>query len=344
MKRTIKLVGFLLLLGLGASACNDNSSPSENPVINSPEPASTDLDSPRNWPVQRTPLARAHEAFLDQNYREMVRLLHEVLTDPAVDRATYENALELLEVAYDDTGGRLPSPWSFPEGLLRLSVDQIRKVEPGQLSFQLLIRGWTRTPARVQSVMLRSEPDGEILLDRRTRRGAWSLHPDGEGNWEFELEGEERQTAAPEGVYTISLTLEDGTESSGWFFLSGMTSSATPVVRSPLPGAVLSDRKPVVQWDAFRSPEHRSFEGQSMGVWLLALDGTGPRWTLWTNQDVADMERVRLGEDPRGSRTGDLEDGNYWLALTFGEKRHFGPLTLNRVSRTALPFSIRASP
>lgn len=39
-----------------------------------------------------------------------------------------------------------------------------------------------------------------------------------------------------------------------------------------------------------------------------------------------------------------LQDGDYWLALTFSERRQFGPLGVVRASRTARPFQVRTSP
>ena len=50
---------------------------------------------------------------------------------------------------------------------------------------------------------------------------------------------------------------------------------------------------------------------------------------------------LRVGQAPSSQGVEALDDGDYWMALTFREQRRFGDLKLRRASRTARQFHVR---
>ncbi len=54
------------------------------------------------------------------------------------------------------------------------------------------------------------------------------------------------------------------------------------------------------------------------------------------------MTEATLGREPDAAGVSALEDGKYWLSLTYYEQRMFGELKLRRGSRTSRPFFVNS--
>lgn len=330
-----------LVLSLLVAACQpapdaDRARLSDAPPTSEPSPER----EASGWPSAppSSPLEAAHEAFLDGDHATMVDDLKAILADPDADPATRRNAIDLLEVAYEDTQGRLPAHTKLPDALDRLTFESIVKTEPGRLKHRVVVRGWATSPHRIEGMRLLHGPHNTVVLDQAQGLGAYASSADDDG-FEFELEGPEVASPAPDGLYTLSMRI-DGQQVSVWFIASGLTSSATPTLRVPAAGQALSTTQPVLAWDDFRSPEHKTFEPRARSVWIARLqsDAPGPAWTLWTSDAI---QRAKVGHHPSGRGVDALEPGLYWIALTYSEGRTQGPIALKRVSRTASPFSVR---
>ena len=318
----------LPLLLLAAAAASSPGCEPPGPEASAPAPAQSDA------------LLQAHRAWIDADFPGLTAALERVFRDPAADERVHRNALELLDRAYQEHGQRLPSSWSPPEGIADLRFTVIRKVDPERLRFRAVFSGSTRNGAEITGLRL-VHHSGAVLLDKQEGVGAWSVEPESGGQY-FELEGEETDQPAPEGLYDVFITLRGGELTRGWFISSGQRSSAAPVLHTPQPGQVVSTPTPAVTFDDFRSPEYRRGEGRGRGVYVVqrVRQATPPwrrAWSAWSADPTGDS--VVIG----GDGTPGLEDGDYWVSVTFAETRRFGPVTLRRASRTAVPFLVRAS-
>ena len=288
-------------------------------------------------------LHAAHTAYLAGDLKTTVAQVREVLADPNSGEAVRENAIGLIDAAYAVRGGRLPARWSLPVGVTRLRVAHVRKEEPNKVRYGLEIGGVSQEAETVEQVRLVRASDGVVICDRRAGVGQWTVDAEEDGSgWWFEVEGLTQREPARDGLYYVDLTV-GGVETHGFIVLSGLTSTASPVMSAPAAPATVSARNPQVAFEDFRSPESRPWERRSMGVFVVRLAPGSARgwvktWSLWT----ADMGRtaVTIGEEDGGTPRVGLTDGDYWVGLTFNERRRFGPVVLVRSSRTSRPFRV----
>ncbi len=283
-------------------------------------------------------LAEADEAWIQGDFRRVTAALLEVLANRP-DPVVRDSALELAEAAFGAAGARLPADWSLPERIRRLRFSVIRKSEPDRSSFHVLLDGHVDDPAAIRQVRL-TGPAGEVLLDRRAGRGGWSSERDPDGHHYFELEGPEGARAPQPGLYRLDLELDDG-HHGGWFIATNLVASATPHVIAPAPGETQHGPHPRLAFEDFHSPEFGEPERRSVGVYVIRLLAQQPaRWAhawSWSSQRPEATD-ARLG-DTLGRRAS-LEPGDYWASVTFSEARRFGPITLRRAARTAVPFRV----
>lgn len=288
-------------------------------------------------------LAKAHQAYLGRDYKAMTKAVHEVLADGGAGAVERKNVLSLLNRAFTENGGKLPADWSLPANLNSLKFKHYRKDLPDgiEYSYELAVNGLEADS--VSNLKLVKFPS-EILLDREAGIGEWSTEADGDAYY-FGIYGGDRSRPLPDGLYLFTITLKDGSKVEGWFPLEDLTSSASPVVSSPGVGQTFDSANPEMSWEDFRSPEYKSYERRLLGLGVGRLDGPNGAWQdVWSHHE-ADPTRttavVGVLADSQGPSS--LEDGKYWLSITYGEQRQFGDLKMRRGSRTARPFFVRAA-
>lgn len=277
------------------------------------------------------PLIDAHAAYLEGDLTRMAARLRETLERPDVGELVRDNSLALLEAGYAVGRGHVDADWALPEGVTELRVMHLRKEEPTAVAFQIALRGVEAGADTVRQ--LRLLRDDVVVLDREAGQGAWSVAPEPDGGFFFELEGPELREPLDEGLYRVEILLADGSETAGWFILSGLTSTRSPRVDSPAPGEVTGPN-PVFRFEDFRSPAHRPWEPRTLGAWAVSApprEPWSPAWSFFTDKPAQETLQV---DAP-------LAPGDYWFGLNFRETRRFGPLTLVRASRTAVPFRVR---
>ncbi len=305
--------------------------------------ASATAAEPDTWASPA--LAAAHTAYLDGDLDRTVQAARAVLEDPATPEVGRANVLALIDAAWAAGRGKLPADWTVPAAILHLRVASIRKQEPESVSYRLEIGGTTADPAALGQVRI-THGSGRVVLDRHEGRGTWSVTPEPDGTFFFELEGPETGSPTPAGLYLLDMEVA-GEDTRGWFILTSHVASEAPPVRAPSEGQTFTTGRPTLRFDDFRSPEFRSHERRSLGIYAVRLQPGGPDgrdyhvvWHRWIGSPA--LTELTLGVDGDMPDTV-LEDGDYWLALSFGERRRFGPLKVVRTSRTARPFQVRAS-
>jgi hypothetical protein len=317
----------VLVLG-GASACSDPRS-----VESGGAPASSPAPSGQTAPDA---LASAHAAYLSGDFIAVGERIKDVLLDPRSSARARENAYELLDKSYEVQNGSMPSTFKLPAGYEGLKLGVVRGMSPQGPFFRVFLYGRTRDVSHLTGLTVKRLPN-ETLLDKATKQGDFALRKDMPGFDTFVLET--RLAAPPEdGVFSIRFELDDGTVSEGWLIGHSLTSSTSPELRSPASSASLSDPNPTVSWVPFRSPEYAPFEWRTISVWVSRDGGSKETWSFW-KQAPGELGAVRVGETGEAPKT-TLTPGDYWLNVTAGEGRMFGPVGVARESRTVLPFHV----
>lgn len=276
------------------------------------------------------PLLEAHAAYGEGDLGRMADRVLATLRLPDASDLVRANALALLEAGYAVGEGTLPSDRTLPDGVRDLRVMHLRKQEPTTVTWQIAVRGVADTADTLRQLRLLRGDD--VVLDRAAGLGTWSVEAEDEGGHFYELEGPERAEPLPEGAYRVELRLADGTTATLPFVLAGVTAFGAPRVDAPAPGAVTGPR-PTLRFDDYRSPTHQPWEPRTLGAWIVPAPVRSPwrpAWMHWSDRPGPNPLEV---ERP-------LAPGDYWFGLTFTEQRRFGPITLLRASRVAVPFRV----
>ncbi len=286
-------------------------------------------------------LTAAHEAYLDGDFVAVGERIRDVLLDPRASDGAKENALELLDKAYEAQGGRLPSRFKLPPGYQSLQYVVFHNATPNGSTYQAHMRILTKDASHVKGFTARRLPD-EVILDKATGRGHFQVRHDPgtarAGVDEVVLDTGPMSSPPADGVISLRLELDDGTVSEGFIIARGLASTATPEIRSPAPFAPLQGTNPVFAWKPFRSPEYASFERRTIGAQVRKEGEDTLAWEAWSRKPDETTE-LRVGS-PAGVGKSELEPGAYRVVVVAAETRSFGPVDLLRGSRTARPFHV----
>jgi hypothetical protein len=296
-----------------------------------PDPAPPPPETRGTTPSE---LEAAHEAYLKGDWLEMNDRLRDALVDRASSPLVKENALELLDKAYEATSGRLPSRFALPAGFQTVTLGSLR----GQHQWAtyrtifLYVKLDQGLGAHVKEMSLRTQPGNVPVLDRASGIGELRLTPQpGEKADEVVLEAKNVEAALADGVAAIHVSLDDGREVDTWVLARGLSSSASPEIATPTPSATVSDASPTVEWTPFHSPEFAPFETRTLSVYVSDERTQTAAFDRWL-ANPGDLSRMKVDKK--------LGPGSYWLALSAGETRDFGPIHLARTSQRGVPFSV----
>lgn len=283
-------------------------------------------------------LASAHEAYLTGDFVSMGERIRETLLDAASSLSERENAFALLDKAYEQNAGKLPSRFVLPPQVenVKLGATFSRSQNNSHGNLFLWMQVQEGFAAHITSMSVRRLPS-ETLLDMKTGPGRLAIQHHRPGFEDLVLEATNIATPPADGVYSIHVGLDDGREVDGWVIGRGLASSATPEVLSPAPSAVVRGSNPELHWKPFTSPQYAAFEQRSLSVYVHDEGRQKTAWDYWV-ANPGDLGTVRVGNPP--GTVGKLEPGTYWLALTASEERRFGPVRLSRSSQTGVPFHV----
>jgi hypothetical protein len=284
-------------------------------------------------------LQAAHEAYLDADWLAMGERIRDVLLDPTAGELAHENAFELLDGAYEVTGGKLPSSFKRPADYQFISYGQMHDINPGGPRNAIFVKARMRDASHVTGVTVRRLPD-KTLLDSNPGKDTYKLEHDEPGFEDITVEVVVAELPA-DGVFTLRIGRDDVPATEGWFIARRMNSTTVPEVRSPVPSESFSERNPVMSWVPFRSPQFATYERRSLYVSVSADDdakGKPDAWGFWTGEP-GELAQVRIGDHP-GTDKISLEPGNDWALLGCVEMRSFGGVQLKRVSRRGGPFRV----
>ncbi|HVH45988.1 MAG TPA: hypothetical protein VM925_26750 [Labilithrix sp.] len=323
------------------AGCTEESSKSEPAPASAPAPAST--APPALAPAPNAApgaLSAAHEAYLAGDFVAVGERIRDVLLDPSSGALAKENALELLDKAYEASKGKLPTRFALPAGFDSIKVGAARVQNQGNLSHNLFLFMRVRDglAARLSRITVRRLHD-EVLLDKVSGPGKVTIKHQRPGYEDVVLEANGRLASVPaDGVISIRADVDGAPAIDTWVLARGLAASTAPEVLSPLASTSLKDANPLVQWKPFRSAEFMAFEERTLSVHVQDQSTKQAAWELW-KFEPGDLGVVRIGDHPETPKT-KLAAGTYWLSLMGGEERSFGPIRIARNSRTGFPFNV----
>ena len=283
-------------------------------------------------------LEAAHKAYLEGDFTVVTERIRDVLLDPSSGALAKENAYELLDKAYEAQGGTLPSTTKLSEPFgSRFQYGHIRGMGPNGPFYQAYFRGPIRDASRITNITVRRLPD-EVILDKKTGKGRFQIKHDTPNFEDFNMDTGRIDALPADGVFTTRIELDDGTISEGWFIAHNLSASSTPDVRSPAPSESFSDPNPLLRWTPYRSAQYLPFERRILSVYVSHEGDDAVAWDLWM-YDPDELGQLRIGNH-RGADKATLAPGDYWIALSAGEERVFGPIRLVRSARSGGPFHV----
>jgi hypothetical protein len=290
--------------------------------------------------VLRVPaLSAAHVAFLEEDRLTMVKRVKDVLADNDADPMAKDNARELLEKAYEVTGGKLPADWSLPSGFepIRYRPIHLELADGPRLRVQL--EGRVDDQKRIKAMVLAR--GSEVLIDWQVHVGRHVTYVDKDGMTYFFLESPDLPAFPEPGIMTLRLTLADGSVTDGWFINDHLGSTASPVITEPSDSGSVASAHPTVKWLPFRSPENVQFEKRELTLYLTRREDDGTYtnpWRLWGGSP--DRTEAHIGAAGEGVPEVELPNGDYDLGVTYDESRRFGPMLLVRRSTRNVSFHV----
>ena len=273
-------------------------------------------------------LQAAHDAYLAGNYALVARHIRSVLLDPSSTDVAKENAFELLDATYVATNGRIPTAYELPSAVkhMQLGVQHGESKFGSYRSFHLWARLVPGFGPKVTEMRV-DRADGTTLF--KTGMPDTTFEVKGSLEDEVVLNAKEVASPLPDGVYTVHLAINGAPLVDTWIIARHLESSAAPNVTSP--GSVIGESAPTVTFEPFHSPEYADYEARSLAFYIEEKDTRAVKWTRWTGKP----------EELDGAATGTpLTAGSYWLAVTAGERRGFGPIELERGSQRAMSLEV----
>lgn len=320
---------FLVFLTLSLAACNTKEQ----------APSPELLPAPPAPPAQATPaLQAAHTAYLEGDFIAMSERIRDVLVDPASSELARENAFELLDMGYEINKGKLPARNVLPPGFEFLKYDVGRWQSPHGVAFRINLRGRARGATRIANVTVKRLPD-QVILDKASGRGKFRTEPEEPGTEDFVIDSGNIDVLPTDGVYTVHLDREDGTSWDGWFIGRSLAPSASPELVTPTALPVsFSEVNPRLVWKPFRTPQYRPFEHRTLGIYVAKEPNGGTAWDYWTGAP-GETGEATIGDHPDAPKT-KLAPGEYWMMLSGGEERTFGPIRVVRGGSTVGSFHV----
>lgn len=272
----------------------------------------------------------AHDAYLAGDFVGTGEAVRDVLLDPSSGALAKENALELLDSAYEATNGKLPTRFKMPEGFNAIVVGAQRGVNKYSVYRGMYL--WMRVKEgmgpKIDEVSL-LYPDGTPILTKGAPNSRLRIKHEIPG-YEDVVVNLDKMDAFPEdGVYTIQIGVGGTRVIDTWIIARHFEATSAPVMTGPEERT--NDARPVVRFEPFHSPELKPFEQRSLNVWVGDSTTQEQKFNFWTASPDAQTE-VHIDKT--------LPAGSYWVNLNGSERRSFGPIEVERGAQSGTLFNI----
>lgn len=297
----------------------------------------TDLEPSRSVWRPSPSLQRAHDALLDRHYQGVTKAAEEALRFETLDAPSADHLWQLLDVAYEETEGRLPSDWRPPTEISGITVEQLLDHRLGASSeYELRLAVRTKGAADLAQAELLSAR-GLALLD--SKRDRYEVEEEVDGYLHWVVAPRQARPIRP-GAYRLRLSLATGEVTEGWVVLQDLRSSETPRVEAIGDQA---DQRPLLHFELPSLPERADFEKVSLvvyaGTWR---PDRSPEWkTEWlmVSEDLS-LTEVQLGDARLGRGVESFPRGRHHAGVTLRMDRRWGPVTVRRLVRSGQAFAV----
>jgi len=271
-------------------------------------------------------LDTAHASYLDGQFKEMASEARDILAstkDPVVEA----NVCSLLNMAYEANDGKIPVDWKLPDGIDYTLIGLMNR--NSKYSLRLSI-GTDKTDPQLEQVQLIQFPD-KVVLDKENKVGYFEQYKEDEGGAGWYLATDFVSEQPKEGLYLLNIKVSGKPVVNGWVIISNLISTKSPEVIIPQKDQLFSTSTPEFKWKNFYSDGYKKFEKRKISLRVV--------------QDDNDIWELALGGAKKLATKATVDKnllpGKYTLKLSYKERRYFGPVALERVSRTDTPFSVQ---
>jgi hypothetical protein len=301
-------------------------------------------------------VALARAAIADGRFQDAAVLLKNVLADSSAASPENRDALELVDVMYERSGGQpIPVDFQTPDALKGLRIRFLRRLRrpdetaahPGDHRDTIAVDAPFELRPRISALTMINASSHTVVLDTA-----------GVGQWGGDQESNTTYFGADiddgfetDGLYTLDISLADEakTHLSAWFIVTRGMAKTDAVIRSPENQPLTIDpadasRNPrdlTFQFQNFTSDQRLPFENRTLYAFLKfhrIVGGVRQISTFWETRipDPA-IESLRPGE--HGMPV--LDPGEYRIGIDYQESRGFGSFTLSREAETLVRFFVQ---
>jgi hypothetical protein len=301
------------------------------------------LVSAQSFVDTRTALGRAQQAYVSGNLKIMALNLRQALEQNPQDSVVKANALSLLAKAYENAGDAgIPVDWHLPDEIKFMDVG-VKYTVRDEGRYLLRVYGQTQHEHSVQQLQIIQFPD-RVILDKKAGIGSWSDQQkiDSAG-FSFELASDRSRQMIPGGLYLLNMTLNDGTQTRGWFIIEDTANStAAPRILSPAMDEVFHTPNPTFHWQNFVSPQYQPFERRSLWLGISRSEPPDYKWDeVYGHYEAPPVvENWTINANGDDNSLPNLSKGGYIFLIDYHERKKFGDLKITRDSVSSRSFRV----
>ncbi len=289
-----------------------------------------------NYPPGTPPtVVDLSEDYLNGDFEAFARDLPEAWSTIGGDPLMEKNLMQLVDQAFAVNRGHLPGEFRLPSGIEKFKLEQRRTQNRSEIGYVVECVGVAKVGHKVRDLKLTRYPD-DVVLDWHDSR-LEHAEDDGGGFYVKRVD----TVPVPEGLYKVTLTLDDGSGSEAWIPVVDWASDRSPIVVQPTPDQTYDSGNPVVSWNDYSTGD-RGYSFRGFGAEVIYNDAPDYRWdkkwALYGKE--GDRLQYTVGREASGQGVSVLGKGRYLFSLTYTEDRSVGDLTISKTSAERVPFYV----
>lgn len=276
-----------------------------------------------------------NEHYLNGDFEAFARDFPHAWSAVGGDPLMEKNLMQLVEQAFVVNHGHIPGEFRLPSTVKKFKLEQRRTEIRSEIGYAIECGGVATEGRKVRELKLTRYPD-EVVLDWHDSRFEHA-EDDGGGFYVKRV----NTVPVPEGLYKVTLTLDDGSGSEAWIPVVDWASDRSPVVVQPTPDQAYNNGNPVASWNEYSSGD-RGYSYRGFGAEIIYNDAPDYRWDKKWGLYAKEGSRLQytVGREPGGNGVSVLGKGRYLFSLTYTEDRSVGDLTVAKSAAERVPFYV----
>lgn len=290
-------------------------------------------------------LSQAQQAYLNRDAATLVSKAKEALQAHQNHPLIVAHVSGVLEAATrNGVLNETPVDWRLPKAVewLNVSVNRRYFSDSGRVSFFISASGLVDKSSSFEQFQIIRYPE-KVIVDRKAKVGEW-YEETYDGKPMFYVGAQRSPLPVEEGLYLLNIKLTGQEMVQGWFILSDVNSSASPVVSAPKVAQSYQTSQPTFEWKNFHSPEWKAKEARHVTVKVVRKLSNDEEKDVMEADLDANITKFRVGDKGSASEysgASELEQGDYAMTLIYRERRMFGEVAVSRQSSTKVRFTVR---